>query len=160
MGPPPVGRRCAVTLALVVAMFVLAPAAGASSYSSSELGMVRMINQIRADHILPPLRVDSKLRRAARAHSMDMLAHGYFGHGAFATRIRSFGVRGRVVGENLAWGTGRSGSASSVLRMWLRSPEHRRNLLRPTFRRIGLGMPIGSFAGYRGARMVTADFAG
>jgi uncharacterized protein YkwD len=52
------------------------------------------------------------------------------------------------------------GEARAVLGMWLRSPEHRANLLRSGFHRIGLGMPVGPFAGFRYTRMVTADFAG
>src|SRR5689334_19471495 len=160
MGTPPVGRRGLAVLTLVIAMLAIAPSAGATSFSASEIRLVTMINQVRIAHVLPPLRLDPTLERAARYHSADMLEHGYFAHGPFAARIRSFGVRGTVVGENLAWGTGRGGQARSVLLLWLRSPEHRANLLRPGFRRIGLGMPVGPFAGYRYTRMVTADFAG
>ena len=160
MGTPPVGRRGLVTLAVSIAMLAIAPSAGAKSFSSSEIRLAAMINQVRQAHVLPPLRLDPTLERAARYHSVDMLEHGYFAHGPFATRLRSFGVRGKVVGENLAWGAGRGGEARAVLTLWLRSPEHRHNLLRPSFRRIGLGMPVGPFAGYRYTRMITADFAG
>jgi uncharacterized protein YkwD len=149
-----------VTLAVSFAVLATAPSAWAKSYSTSEIRLVTMINHVRAEHVLPALRLDPSLERAARYHSADMLQHGYFAHGPFAARLRSFGVHGKVVGENLAWGTGRGGQAGSVLRLWLRSPEHRANLLRPGFRRIGLGMPVGPFAGYRYTRMVTADFAG
>jgi len=141
-------------------MLVIAPSAGAASSSTSEVRLVTMINHVRAAHVLPPLRLDPTLERAARYHSADMLQHGYFAHGPFAARLRSFGVRGKLVGENLAWGAGRGGQSGSILRLWLHSPEHRHNLLRPGFRRIGLGMPVGPFAGYRYTRMITADFAG
>ena len=40
------------------------------------------------------------------------------------------------------------------------SPGHRANLLRPGFRRIGIGALVGRFSGYSGATVVTADFAG
>jgi uncharacterized protein YkwD len=43
---------------------------------------------------------------------------------------------------------------------WLASPEHRANLLRPSFRRVGLGDLAGTFQGYPGAQVVTADFVG
>jgi uncharacterized protein YkwD len=42
--------------------------------------------------------------------------------------------------------------------MWLASPGHRANLLRPGFRRLGLGIATGSFPGQAGATVVTADF--
>jgi uncharacterized protein YkwD len=160
MGTSPEGRHILAALSLVIAMLAFAPAAGAATYSGSVIRFVTMINQVRAAHVLPPLRLDPRLERAARYHSVDMLQHGYFAHGPFAARIRSFGVHGTVIGENLAWGTGSSGDARSVLHLWLDSPEHRANLLRSSFRRIGLGMPVGTFAGYRYTRMVTADFAG
>jgi uncharacterized protein YkwD len=62
-----------------------------------------------------------------------------------------------VFGENLAWGPI---SASWVVSQWLASPEHRAILLRPGFRRIGIGAYEGSFAGQSGKLVVTADFAG
>jgi hypothetical protein len=46
------------------------------------------------------------------------------------------------------------------VRLWLRSPRHRGNLLRPGFRRLGIAAPRGEFLGWRGARVVTLDFAG
>jgi uncharacterized protein YkwD len=89
-----------------------------------------------------------------------MLRRGYFAHGEFARRMTSFGARGRAVGENLGWGVGASGTARAIVEAWLASPPHRANLLRPGFRRIGVGRLVGSFAGYGGAAVVTADFAG
>ena len=89
-----------------------------------------------------------------------MLRRGYFGHSGFATRIRATGAAGPIFGENLAWGVGPAGSAAAIVRLWLRSPGHRENLLRPGWRRVGIGAPRGVFFGYRGARVVTLDFAG
>ncbi len=89
-----------------------------------------------------------------------MTRTGTFSHGAFASRMVRFHVRGPFVGENLAWGTGSYASARGIVRAWLESPEHRRNLLRPGFRRIGLGLRRAAFQGTAGANVVTADFAG
>jgi uncharacterized protein YkwD len=50
--------------------------------------------------------------------------------------------------------------AATVITEWLQSPEHRANLLRPSFTRIGIGAAQGSFLGNAGAIVVTADFAG
>jgi uncharacterized protein YkwD len=44
--------------------------------------------------------------------------------------------------------------------MWMASPGHRANLLRPGWTRIGLGARVGNFMGYDGAVVITADFAG
>lgn len=115
------------------------------------------MNGARASHGLAPLRLDLRLERTARAHSADMLRRQYFAHGAFASRVESSGASGPIFGENLAWGPV---SASWIIERWLASPKHRSILLRPGFRRVGIGAFQGSFAGQNGKLVVTADFAG
>jgi uncharacterized protein YkwD len=44
--------------------------------------------------------------------------------------------------------------------MWMESPGHRANLLRPGWNRVGIGVRVGNFLGYPGATVITADFAG
>ena len=118
------------------------------------------MNEVRAAHGLAPLRLDPRLQRAARAHSTDMVRRNYFAHGPFAARLARFGVRGPRVGENLAWGVGAGADPRRVVAQWLASPRHRANLLRRGFRRVGLGLRAGAFAGYSNAVVMTADFAG
>lgn len=118
------------------------------------------INEVRAAYQLPPLGVDAKLTRAARAHSQMMLEQDVFTHGAFGSRLRSFGVRYPLLAENIAWGSGRLGTPRAIVAAWMASPPHRANLLHPGFRVIGIATPVGNFAGYRGAAVVTADFGG
>jgi uncharacterized protein YkwD len=89
-----------------------------------------------------------------------MIRHSYFAHGDFGTRMRRFHVAGTFSGENLAWGVGTRAAARTIVAEWLASPEHRANLLRPGFRRVGVASLVGSFSGYAGAAVVTADFAG
>ena len=115
------------------------------------------MNAARAAHGLQPLHLDAGLGRAAGAHSSEMLRGNTFSHGDFAGRMAAFHLAGSL-GENLAWGTGSAGSARSIVRMWLASPGHRANLLRPGFRRVGLGLAHGTFLGWGGATVVTADF--
>jgi uncharacterized protein YkwD len=145
----------------MIAALVAALAAPAHATESAvEQALLDEVNRVRAAHGLAPLRVDPTLRRAARAHSDDMLRRGYFSHGSFADRLARFGARGPRLGENLAWGAGTAAAARSMVQRWLASPPHRANLLRPGFRRIGVGAAVGRFSGYDGVRMVTADFAG
>jgi uncharacterized protein YkwD len=138
-------------------LFCVGGTAAASPPTSSERSLLTVINATRASHGLAPLRLDHRLQRTARAHSADMLRRQYFAHGAFTARVRASGASGPVFGEDLAWGPM---SASWVVSAWLNSPEHRRILLRPGFRRIGVGAYQGTFAGHQGALVVTADFAG
>jgi uncharacterized protein YkwD len=138
-------------------VFGLAAVASARRLTSSENSLLAVMNAARTSRGLPPLRVDSRLERAARSHSADMLHRQYFSHGAFSFRVRGWGAAGPVFGEDLAWGPL---SASWVVGQWLASPHHRVVLLRPGFNRVGVGAVTGNFAGRPGALVVTADFAG
>ena len=145
-------------LAALVAALVLAPAA-AAGLTKPEAALLAQINRVRAAHGLGPLRFDPRLERAARYHSRQMLASESFSHGSFAARLSRFAVAGPCVGENLAWVSGSDQVARWIVDSWLASPEHRANLLRPLFSRIGVGELGGLFLGRR-AWVVTADFAG
>src|SRR2546430_6599816 len=144
--------------AFLTGLLVFGAAATASAgLTSSEYSLQGVMNGARTSHGLAPLRVDYRLVRLARGHSADMLHRQYFSHGAFTSRVRSSGAAGPVFGEDLAWGPM---SASWVVSQWLASPAHRAVLLRPGFRRVGIGAFQGSFSGRSGALVVTADFAG
>jgi len=148
-------------LVVFVAVFaLLGPAAGAQarSLTSSEASLLQTMNGVRTSRGLAPLRVDVRLVRAARGHSADMMRRQYFAHGSVAGRALAAGARGPVFGEDLAWGTGVT--ANWVVNQWLASPAHRAVMLRPGFRRVGIGITFGTFAGHGGAAVVTADFAG
>lgn len=147
-----------VLVAFVAGFFLFAAASPAAArLTGAASSLLQAVNGTRASHGLPRLSVDRRLTRTARSHSVDMLRHAYFAHGAFATRMRASGVAGPLFGENLAWGPD---SARWVVNAWLASPEHRAILLRPGFRRIGIGTVLGTFQGMSGALVVTADFAG
>jgi uncharacterized protein YkwD len=148
-----------ILVAFVAFLLFLALASGASArgLSSSESSLLHAVNAVRASHGLARLRIDYRLETVARAHSADMLRHHYFAHGAVSARLNGSGAAGPIFGENLAYGPV---SSSWVVNAWLGSPEHRANLLRPGFRRIGIGTVIGTFEGSAGTLLVTADFAG
>jgi uncharacterized protein YkwD len=128
-------------------------ASSGGALGPGERAVVMLINSFRARNGEPALLVGPALSRAAQAHSTDMARRGYFDHGAFATRLRSFGVHAPYVGENIAAGS-RPLTPSTIVRMWIQSPPHRENLLDRSFRRIGVGAAGGS------TRLVTADFSG
>ena len=145
--------------ALAVLAFVL-PSTALAGMTRTETSLLREMNRVRAEHGLGSLHYDAHLERAARAHSKEMLGADVFRHGAFGSRMLQFDVTGTLAGENLAWGTGVRGTAQGIVAAWLASPEHRANLLRPSFTRVGIGNLVGMFQGYPGAHVVTADFAG
>lgn len=149
-----------VVVGFLASLILLIPvtAAQAGGLTSSEASLLRTMNAVRAGHGLPALRVDFHLVRAARGHSADMMRRQYFSHGSITGRVVAAGARGPLFGEDLAWATGIT--ANWVVTAWLASPTHRAILLRPGFRRVGIGYAFGTFIGYGGAGVVTADFAG
>ena len=145
---------------LTAVLVLAAPAAATTPLTEPERALFAAVNTARTTRGLEPLRVDRVLTRAARSQSHDLLANNRFEHGDFSDRMRRFGARAATLGENLAWGAGRHGRAWAIVLRWLRSPPHRANLLRPGFRRIGLGAARGRFAGLGAATVVTANVAG
>jgi uncharacterized protein YkwD len=114
---------------------------------------LREINRVRAAHGVAALRADPRLARAARAHSRDMVARGYFAHrspsgaGLVARVARTGWLRGRRrwhLAENLAWGTGPLARPEGVVAAWMDSPPHRRHLLDGRLRLAGIGVAPGT----------------
>jgi uncharacterized protein YkwD len=98
-----------------------------------------------ATHALTP---NSKLTLAAQKHSQDMSINKQLSHttqpGAinyapgttFDARIKQEGYVFKTAGENIAQGFNNS---ESVLKAWLASEGHCRNIMNPAFTEIGLG---------------------
>jgi uncharacterized protein YkwD len=160
----PFSRHLRAPFALLSLAVALVPAASAApsgpTLTTSERSLLVEVNAVRKSHGLRLLSVDPALVRVARSYSATMLRTNTFTHGAMGPRLAASGARGPAYGENLAWGTGPYAAARFVVRSWMNSPGHRANLLRPGWRRIGLGIVRGTFQGYPGASIVTADFAG
>ena len=134
----------------------------ASFRSSTERVVFKLLNEIRREHKLPQFTFSAALRSAAREHSADMLQRHYFEHNSpdetFDHRIRRH-LDSSLVGENIAWGTGRYATPEGLVNLWMHSPTHRHIILMRSLHRIGLGVAIGTFAGSPDAAMATADFA-
>jgi uncharacterized protein YkwD len=143
--------RLAIAVAVVVATGLLAASAFATSRSEKSLPtlnrqVLAAVNRFRVAHGLVALRESSALDRSARRHSLEMGKLGYFGHAsadgtAFWRRIQRYYARGNYsfwsVGENLVWAAP-SVSAGHAMKMWIRSPEHLRNLMSSQWRQIGV----------------------
>jgi len=148
-----------------------ARSAGAtSSLASLQSGVLVSLNQIRRSHGLVPLQLNTALSSAARQHSAEMLADGYFAHNsadgsAFWQRIERYypsaHYRSWTVGENLLW-DGASLDAKGALALWMASPEHRANILDARWREIGVAALYepdapGAFGG-NSVTLVATDF--
>ena len=124
-------------------------------------------NQIRAQHDLPALRENKRLRKAAVGHSKDMVRDGFFEHTTpdgttMVDRIlRARYVRedgGWALGENLAWGTGSLATARGAVEAWMDSPGHRENILRRAYRELGVGVVLGVPVSDAEGATYTVDF--
>jgi len=139
--------------------------------SADNLGAVRaaivcLHSQIRAEHGLPLLGENSRLRRAAVAHSADMVSQRYFEHtgpSGMTMRDRLFGTYVRrsedwTLGENIAWATGSEATPASIMRSWMDSAGHRANILRRAYREVGVGVVVGVPSDGTAGATFTADF--
>jgi uncharacterized protein YkwD len=156
---------CALVLVLALAAVPVALAAvPRSTHTSPEQKVLTLINKQRAKHGLKPLRSDGGLITVARSHSRDMVRRDYFSHRSKSgtnpgDRIAKAGGHG-AFGEDLAWGTGTYSSPAAIVKLWMNSPPHRRVLLAKDLRYVGIGRATGTFQGYSGAAVFTADFSG
>ena len=116
-----------------------------SSITSYEREVIRLVNQIRRENGLGELTYDWELCRVARIKSQDMKENGYFSHnsptyGSPFQMIKSFGIRYKSAGENIAKG---QPSPEAVVNAWMNSSGHRANILNSAFTHIGVGYASG-----------------
>jgi uncharacterized protein YkwD len=171
-----VGSRSAL-LACSLALLVAALAAGAAHSATGtrntatalESGILAEVNDVRAAHGLHPLKESNGLTAAARQHTFEMLDDGYFEHesvnGApFWKRVEQYYPQGSgywMVGENLIW-CSPSLQARKAVELWMGSPGHRKNILSPSWREIGVAAVHSSTStgeyGGGAVTIITADF--
>lgn len=168
-------------LALAAALTVVGGfAAGASGASQPvrtvaaadrlELSVLAELNKIRRQHGLVELRLSKPLSAAADSHSRSMGTHGFFAHESrdgseFWKRVQRYyvprGYRNWSVGENLLWSSGTL-TAPTALRLWMKSPGHRKNILTRDWREIGISaVAVRAAPGVFGGRdvvIITTDF--
>jgi uncharacterized protein YkwD len=107
-----------------------------------------LINGYRASKGLSRLAANSKLTRAAKLHSDDMLRQGYFAHESptgvdLVDRLRRARYRPAAAGENIAAGTDALATPLAVFLGWIDSPAHNENMLGPHFKEAGIGVALG-----------------
>jgi uncharacterized protein YkwD len=126
--------------------------------SRAQLSLLSAINAARAAAGVAPLRPSMSLTSAASWQSHALARAGYLDHTApdgstLVERLQRVRWSGTAAGEDLAV----AGAPGEAVTMWMQSPGHRENLLRPSFRSVGLGLARGAWNG-REAFYVTADF--
>ena len=105
----------------------------------------RLVNEQRAAHGLPALKLDAALGASARIKSRDMKNNRYFSHtsptyGSPFQMMKQFGITYRSAGENIAMGYR---TAEAVVQAWMASATHRANILSRNYTTIGIGYADG-----------------
>jgi uncharacterized protein YkwD len=112
-----------------------------------------LLNKERAKAGMGKLRSNTKLRRAARSHSTDMVSRGYFDHSGPAgdtllTRVDDVhyikATASYFLAENIAWGSGSLATPAEIVKAWMNSPGHRANILTARFKEAGIGIALGT----------------
>jgi uncharacterized protein YkwD len=131
---------------------------GTYTVRTLESEVLRLVNQARAKkrkcgatthQAVPALRSDAKLAKVAAAHSADMAKKDYFGHyskngDSPFDRMKDAGYRYSSAGENIAAGYR---TPSSVVNAWLKSPGHCKNIMKRSYKEMGVGYATGGLHG-------------
>jgi uncharacterized protein YkwD len=130
-----------------------------------------LVNRERVTRGERPLRANTRLDRAAQAHTHSMAFGDYFEHvgprgQTPVARMRGVGYIsssrvGYEVGENIAWATGSLATPRQIVAAWMASPGHRANILDRRYRETGVGVsphPPSSLARGRAGAIYTQDF--
>ncbi|MBI2405449.1 CvpA family protein [Candidatus Microgenomates bacterium] len=123
---------------------------------AAETQMFALVNKERRERGIPELVWDQKIVIVARAHSRDMWERRYFSHvdpdgKSPGDRLEQGGVNFTYAGENLALAP----TTQLAHQGLMNSEGHRRNILDPSFRRVGIGVIDGGVYG----KMFTQNFA-
>ena len=104
-----------------------------------------LVNQDRAANGVAALTYSGTLARVAQYRAQDMLNRNYFSHYdpstgqlAFLELYHLWGIGYTTAGENIAWSTNPSMAQINV--MFMNSPEHRANILKGAYHRVGIGV--------------------
>ncbi len=114
-----------------------------SQRTRTENAVAALTNAEREKAGCPALRIDERLRKAARGHSEDMAAQDYFSHDSPDgttpwDRAEAAGYPDPS-GENIARGYP---DATSVVEAWMNSAGHRANILNCDSKAIGVGVDL------------------
>ncbi|WP_405714313.1 MULTISPECIES: CAP domain-containing protein [unclassified Streptomyces] len=114
----------------------------ASKAPGAATRVLKLVNRERRKAGCSPLKLNAELTKAAQVHSADMASHrnmSHTGSGGSAPddRISRAGYDSHAYGENIAHGYA---TPESVVRGWMASPGHKRNILDCSFKEIGVGL--------------------
>jgi uncharacterized protein YkwD len=163
---------CAIAAATASARPTISHARAGSLVALPSLSaeVAAAVNRVRREHGRRALSPAVGLEAAALRHTVEMGTDGYFSHDSgdgtwFWKRLRAFYPEGASrcwsVGENLVYASPEL-TAEQAVQLWMSSPEHRRNLLDPRWRQMGIAavhvIEAGGVYGGQTVTLITNDF--
>ncbi|WP_245807792.1 CAP domain-containing protein [Halobacillus massiliensis] len=114
---------------------------GRGELSEAEQHVIELTNEHRGAQGLEPLSLNKQLDDVAQMKSNDMAQNNYFAHnsptyGNPSQMLKSKNVDFQKAAENIAHGMR---SPEEVVNGWMNSPSHRKNILDPDLKEIGVG---------------------
>lgn len=148
---------------LLAFLFACSAAASAEHFSSAEItpeNVVTLMNEYRAQAGLLPLRLDSKLTRAAEGRMQEMADGGWWSHQSPEGTspfvwLSIADYRYSMAAENLANGFE---TVRLLVETWMESPGHRENILGGGYSDCGIAVIDGSTKGPALGRSVVVLF--
>lgn len=113
-----------------------------------EKEVLSLVNNIRIKHQLKPVAWQEDLAKAARYHAQDMAFDDYMEHATFDYKNRKLlkvcGTFDRIekfiemsyLAENISAG---KATAKETIAAWMKSKGHRKNIINPNFKYLGVG---------------------
>jgi uncharacterized protein YkwD len=131
-----------VLLAVITFLTITILKVNVRSSSVTESAVFVLVNKVRTDNNLNPLKSDSMLQLAARNKAVDMKAYKYFAHNTpinikWNDFITNQGYKYVIAGENLAKGYY---NPEELIKDWLASPSHKENIMYRDYSETGISI--------------------
>jgi len=126
------------------------PDSALQAVQAAEYHVLKFTNAQRREHGLRPLEPAKPLKAVARKHSEHMCSTGAFQHESdsfpkgwkkFPERLKAAGVGAGA--ENIGyrtWDADAEKWAAEVVHGWMKSKNHKKNILNPKYRYLGVGI--------------------
>jgi len=160
-----VGRALPAAWAVVATVLVLVPGASASACEGADAppssttpaatraAVLCLLNVERRKHGRAALQESPALRGAAEDFAQLMVRERFFDHDSpggstLNTRVRrsgyTRGARDWAAGENIGYAYATEATPREMVTAWMGSSGHKRNILYPSFRHVGIGAARGT----------------
>ncbi|MFH0911013.1 MAG: CAP domain-containing protein, partial [Planctomycetota bacterium] len=126
----------------------LGPIARLLPETTIEESLLREVNAARRQEGLAPLVLEDALIRIARAHTWDMarmrrISHQGRDRMTVEGRADRMEIDWLIIGENVARNRGYDDPVAKAVADWLKSQNHRANIMNPEFVETGIGVVRG-----------------